>query len=112
MNDDATSAVILPALSRVEGSEHSLPAVAGESKDLYLPRLAPFSPKRVSHPCAPFPCSRLTVNDNPTNTVILSERSESKDLYLPRLPRLPADARGLRSRPLWRCNEKAVPRRR
>jgi len=40
MSDFFASIVILPALSKVEGSELSLPAVAGESKDLNLPRLA------------------------------------------------------------------------
>jgi len=39
MNDNSTIIVILPALSKVAGSERSLPAVAGESKDLYFPRL-------------------------------------------------------------------------
>jgi len=60
MNDDATSTVILPALSKVEGSEHSLPAVEGESKDLYLPRLAPFSPNRASRGGASIPCSHFS----------------------------------------------------
>src|SRR5690348_9718599 len=39
MSDPLTSIVILPALSKVAGCEQSLPAVAGEPKDLYLPRL-------------------------------------------------------------------------
>ncbi|HEV2342385.1 MAG TPA: hypothetical protein VGS15_11350 [Candidatus Acidoferrales bacterium] len=40
MSDFFAGIVILPALSKVEGSERSLPAVAGESKDFNLPRLA------------------------------------------------------------------------
>ncbi|HEV2340867.1 MAG TPA: hypothetical protein VGS15_03595 [Candidatus Acidoferrales bacterium] len=48
MSDPLTCIVILPALSKVEGSERSLPAVAGESKDLYLSRLA-----RTRHGFAP-----------------------------------------------------------
>ena len=60
---------MLLALSTVEGSERSLPAVAGVggSKLWWL--------------CA--------MNDNSTIIVILSERSESKDLYLSRLLRPP-----------------------
>ena len=77
MSDTSISIVIL--------SERSLPAVAGDAKDLYLPRLAPFSPNRDSRGEASFTCSLLAMSDPPTTVVILSERSESKDLYLPRL---------------------------
>ena len=83
MSDTSISIVIL--------SERSLPAVAGDAKDLYLPRLAPFSPNRASRGDASFTCSLLAMSDPSTTVVILSEHSlpavagDAKDLYLPRL---------------------------
>src|SRR5690348_10801556 len=62
MSDSSASTVILPALSKVEGSERSLPAVVGESKDLYLPRLAPLSPNRDSQAGVSFPYSPFAIS--------------------------------------------------
>jgi len=81
--DFAVSAVIL--------SERSLPAVAGESKDLYLTQHARLPNESGSCVLASLPCSCPTMSDPPISAVILSERSESKDLYVPRAERLPTE---------------------
>ena len=84
ISDSSASDVILLALSTVEGSERSLPAVAGEPQVLYLPGL-PRPPKPVEGVGGSKLWWLCAMNDNPTIIVILSERSESKDLYLPQL---------------------------
>ena len=81
MNDNLTNTVILPALSKVAGTERSLPAMPGVR--------------------GPITGSPSTISDPLTSIVILSERSDAKDLYLPRLAPLspkPAAAGATRNR--------------